>query len=48
MEKLLIANLKMNLNYDDIVKYKEIIENSDIKNFIIAPSYIYLTTLLSD
>ena len=48
MEKLLIANLKMNLNYDDIVKYKEIIENSDINNFIIAPSNIYLTTMLSD
>ena len=47
MEKLLIANLKMNLEYGDILEYRDIIENSDITNFIIAPSNIYLSTLLS-
>ena len=48
MDKLLIANLKMNLNYEDIVEYKKIIENSKIENFIIAPSNIYLTTMVSN
>lgn len=48
MNKLLIANLKMNLEYEDILKYKEIIENSDITNFVLCPSNIYLTTLKSD
>lgn len=47
MDKLLIANLKMNLNYDDIVEYKKTIESSDIKDFVIAPSNIYLTTIMS-
>lgn len=47
MDKLLIANLKMNLNYEDIVEYKKIIENSKITNFVIAPSNIYLTSLMS-
>ena len=47
MNKLLIANLKMNLNYEDILEYKKIIENNKIDNFIIAPSNIYLTTMLS-
>ncbi len=47
MSKLLIANLKMNLEYNDILEYKKIIEKSDITNFIICPSNIYLTTLLS-
>ena len=48
MEKLLIANLKMNLNYEDITLYKKIIENSEIENFVIAPSNIYLKAMLSD
>lgn len=48
MNKLLIANLKMNLEYNDILEYKEVIENSDITNFIICPSNIYLTTFSSD
>lgn len=48
MDKLLIANLKMNLNYEDITLYKKIIENSEIENFVIAPSNIYLKAMLSD
>ena len=45
---MLIANLKMNLNYEDIKEYKKQIENSEIDDFVIAPSNIYLTTLISD
>lgn len=48
MDKILIANLKMNLNYEDIVEYKKIIENSKISNIVVAPSNIYLTTMVSD
>lgn len=48
VNKLLVANLKMNLNYEDILEYKNIIENSDITNFIICPSNIYLDALFSN
>lgn len=48
MNKLLIANLKMNLNYEDILEYKKVIENSDITNFIICPPNIYLDALFSN
>lgn len=48
MNKLLVANLKMNLNYEDILEYKNIIENSDISNFIICPPNIYLDVLSSN
>ena len=48
MNKLLIANLKMNLNYEDIIEYKKVIENSDITNFVICPSNIYLHILSSN
>ena len=47
MDKLLIANLKMNLNYEDIVEYKNIIKNNKIENFVIAPSNIYLINMIS-
>ena len=29
MNKLLIANLKMNLNYEDIIEYKKVIESTN-------------------
>lgn len=48
MNKLLIANLKMNLNYEDILEYKKVIENSDITNFIICPPNIYLDAFFSN
>lgn len=48
MNKLLIANLKMNLNYEDILEYKKVIENSDITNFIVCPSNIYLDAFFSN
>ena len=48
MNKLLIANLKMNLNYEDILEYKIVIENSDITNFIICPPNIYLDVFYSN
>lgn len=48
MNKLLFANFKMNLTMDEIEEYKKIIEGSDITNFTICPSNIYLTTLISD
>ena len=47
MDKLIVANLKMNLNFNDIVNYKKIIEESNIQNFIIAPSSIYLNAMQS-
>lgn len=48
MDKLIMANLKMNLTREEIKEYKNIIENSDIKNLIICPSYIYLNDMASD
>ena len=48
MNKLLVVNLKMNLEYNDIIDYKKSLENSDVDNIIIAPSNIYITTMLSN
>lgn len=48
MNKLFIVNLKMNLTYKDIINYKNIIENNNINNLIIAPSNIYLESMKSD
>lgn len=42
MSKIVIANLKMNLMYEDIQKYNEIIKDT---NLIVAPSYIYMDAL---
>lgn len=47
MNKIIAANLKMNLSYDEIKEYKKVIENSNI-NFIIAPSNIYLSEMNSN
>lgn len=48
MDKLIVANLKMNLNFEQIKEYKKIIGESDIKNFILCPSYIYLNYMKSN
>lgn len=45
--KLIIANLKMNLTLEDILKYKETIKDK-YNNLIIAPSYIYLKEMESN
>lgn len=48
MNKLLVANFKMNLTLEDILSYKKIIEESEISNFVVAPSNIYLYPLISN
>ncbi len=45
--KLIIANLKMNLTFDEILNYKKTI-NTKYDNLIIAPSYIYLRDMQSE
>lgn len=47
MNKIIAANLKMNLSYDEILNYKKIIEDSN-KKVIICPSNIYLDIMKSD
>lgn len=44
--KLIIANLKMNLKLEEILKYKETIKEKQ-DNLIIAPPYIYLDIMKS-
>lgn len=41
--KLVIANLKMNLLFSDIKKYKSKLEDANVKDIIIAPSMLYLS-----
>lgn len=48
MSKMLVANFKMNLTLDDILRYKEVMENNNIDNFVIAPSNLYLYPLKSE
>lgn len=48
MNKLIIANLKMNLNKKEIVEYKKTIEESNIKEFIICPPNIYIGIMQSN
>ncbi len=45
MNKILVANLKMNLNYEEIINYKNILSNCDCSNLIVCPSNIYLELL---
>ena len=45
--KPLICNLKMNFNVQEILKYKEELNNIEYDNLIICPSYIYLTLMHS-
>ena len=40
MDKLIVTNFKMNLSKEEVLEYKKIVENSDIKNLIISPSNI--------
>ena len=42
MEKLIVANLKMNLTFKDMEEYKLVFEDKQYSNLIICPSYIYL------
>lgn len=48
MNKLMIANLKMNLTLEEIINYKQVIENNPIPNLLICPSSIHLSLLKSD
>lgn len=47
MNKIMMANLKMNLNKEEMDNYKKVIENSGINDFIICPSNIFLSTMIS-
>lgn len=48
MNKILMANLKMNLNNEDMVIYKKTIEESGITDLYIYPSFLYLNDMKSD
>ncbi len=48
MKKIVIANLKMNLNNDEMKNYKTVIESSGIEGLIICPSFIFLSDMKSD
>lgn len=48
MDKLIVANLKMNLDKEQILNYKKVIENNPIQNLIICPPDIYLDMMISD
>ena len=48
MEKMIIANLKMNLNYDEIKSYVENMKNTNNKNVIIIPTSIYVPYFLNN
>lgn len=48
MDKLIVTNFKMNLSKEEVLEYKKIVENSDIKNLIISPSNIYLDLMSSN
>ena len=48
MNKILMANLKMNLNKEEMDNYKKVIEESGILDLTICPSYIYLNEMKSN
>jgi len=48
MKKIMMANLKMNLNYDDMKNYKQVLESSGVEGLIICPSYLFLSDMKSD
>lgn len=45
--KLIVANLKMNQLYEDVLEYKSVIDKK-YDNLVICPSYIYLDVLKCD
>lgn len=42
MEKIIIANLKMNLSLDEIKNYINVVKDIDPKRFIVCPTNIYI------
>lgn len=48
MKKIIMANLKMNLNNDEMKNYKQVLESSGIDGLIICPSYLFLSDMKSD
>lgn len=48
MKKIMMANLKMNLNKEEMDNYKRVMESSGIKDFIICPSNVFLSDMRSD
>ncbi len=47
MKKIIIANLKMNLTLDEMVNYKNVVEEGEYNDLIICPSYLYLQMMKS-
>ena len=47
MNKLIVANLKMNLELSDILRYKNELEKFNVKDVVISPSNIYLYIMKS-
>lgn len=48
MSKLIIANLKMNLTYEDAKKYKEVLGKYINYNLVVCPSFLHLDIMRSD
>ena len=48
MSKLIVANLKMNLNYEEAKQYKEALKLNYKEDLVVCPSYIYLDLMKSD
>ena len=48
MNKLMVANLKMNLDKEQIIEYKKILEENLIPNLIVCPPDIYLDMMISN
>ena len=48
MEKLIVLNHKMNLEYDEVIPYIERINNIDTNNsIVVCPSNIYLSDFVN-
>lgn len=48
MSKIIVANLKMNHTYEDIIKYKRVISECMVEDLIICPSFIHLEVMRSN
>lgn len=48
MNKIIVSNMKMNLNIEDINKYLDSLKNKNLENIIFCPTSIYLNTFIEN
>jgi triosephosphate isomerase len=48
MAKLIVANLKMNLTYEEAKKYKDTIGSLMVDNLVVCPPFLYLDVMKSN